>query len=264
VGLLMFLLFSALVGLIVQVSRLRTESTATTKKMLVEFGKVTADGTRIRGLLAEASQALSAMPTVAASLSSADLVPALTRGLAEVADQFVEAREEVNRSAMAVCNALQTATDAHLTAAEEFENRGARVVSGIEHASDTMASVAAELRETTKASVELHEALRSNAVSFQMVQELIQRMDDLMPQVSASSQSLARLIERVEEKNLFGERVFADFESSLTQLSDAVVDLAALSRTFASQLDHQPQTMALASPHDENGNEPPSQAPPSR
>ncbi|HEU4560722.1 MAG TPA: hypothetical protein VFS20_22910 [Longimicrobium sp.] len=247
----MLLLLAAVVGLIVQVSRLRAESAETTKKMFAEVARATADGAKLRSLLADVSQSLGAVPAAAASLASPDPVPALTRGLREVADQFLVAREEVNRSALSVCTALQTATDAHLEAVGEFEIRGERVATGIERASGTLASVAAELRDTTNASAELHEALRSNAVSFQMVQELIGRMNDLMPQVSASSQSLAQLIERVEEKNLFGERVFVDFEGALKQLSDAVVDLAALSRTFASQLDHQPRVVALASPRDE-------------
>lgn len=263
-GFLIFLLLAAVVGLIVQVIQLRAETQETTKKVLAEVGRVSTDGSKIRGHLGEVSQSLKAIPEVAASLSSADPVPALTRGLKEVADQFLHAREEVNRSALAVCSTLQTATDSHLEAVEEFEDRGTRVVTSLEAASGTMASVAAELRQTTEASAELHEALRSNAVSFQMVQDLIRRMDNLMPQVSASSQSLALLIERVEEKNLFGERVFTDFEAALKQLSDAVVDLAALSGTFAGQLDHQPQTMTLASPPDENGNEPPLQAPSGR
>jgi methyl-accepting chemotaxis protein len=253
VGLLMFFLLAAVVGLLVQAGRLRAESAETTKKVLAEVGRVSAEGTRIHRLLADVSQSLGAVPTVAAGLSASDPVPALTRGLKEVADQFRESREEANRSALAVCEALQTATDAHLEAVEEFEHRGARVAAGIERASGTLTGVAAELRETTQASAELHEALRANAVSFEMVQELIRRMDELMPQVSASSQSLVQLIGRVEEKNLFGERVFIDFEGALKQLSDAVVDLAALSRTFASQLDQQPQTLTLASPHGEGG-----------
>jgi len=239
----MFLLLAAVVGLLVQVGRLRAESAETTKKVLAEAGRAAAEGTRIQRLLAEVSQSLAAVPAVASGLSASDPVPALTRGLKEVADQFLESREEVNRSALAVSGALQAATDAHLAAVEEFEQRGARVASGIERASGTLASVAAELRETTQASAELHEALRSNAVSFEMVQELIRRMDELMPQVSASSQSLVQLIGRVEEKNLFGERVFVEFEGALKQLSDAVVDLAALSRTFASRLDDQPRAL---------------------
>jgi len=253
-GLLVFLLLAAVVGLIVQVSRLRAENTEATNKVLAEVGRFAADGTQIRRLLEDASKSLGTLPALAASLAPSDPVPALARGLKAVADQFLEAREEVNRSALAVCDALQTSTDAHRKAAEEFETRGGRVAHGIERASGTMARVAAGLRETTEASAELHEALRSNAVSFQLVQELIRRLDDLMPQVSASSRSLTQLIERVEEKNLFGERVFADFEGALKQLSDAVVDLAALSRTFASRLDHQPQSIVLASPRDENGN----------
>lgn len=255
-GFLMLLLVATVAGLLVQVSRLRAESTDTRNKVLAEVARATADGAKTRGLLAEITQSVGAVPSMA-GLASPDPASVLAAGLKEVADQFLEAREGVSRSALAVCEALQTATDAHLDAVEEFENRGARVVMGIERASGTMAGVAAELHDTTAASTELHEALRSNAVSFQMVQELIRLMDGLMPQVSASSQGLARLIERVEEKNLFSERVFVDFEGAMKQLSDAAVDLAALSRTFASQLDHQPRTMTLASPGDEGRDEQP-------
>lgn len=247
-GTLMFLLLAAVVGLIVQVGRLRAESAETTKKVLAEVSRVRADGARVQGYLLEVSQSLG---------PSSDPVPALAGALKEVADQFLAARAEADHSALAVCDALQTATDAHLRAVQEFEHRGARVVAGIERASGAMTSVSVELRDTTTASAELHEALRANAVSFQMVQELIGRLDDLMPQVSASSQSLVQLIERVEEKNLFGERVFVDFERALKQLSDAVVDLAALSRTFAIQLDHQPHSIGIAPIlHDAEAEEP--------
>jgi hypothetical protein len=234
---ILLLLLGGMVFVAHQVFHLRQQLSADRHASSATLAKVAQQEAAIRGLLSELAGTLGAIPHAANALAAPKSFSLLEQSLAGVRDEIARSRTAMESVSAQVRDDLATATQMYGDTVEVLNTRGDTFIKDVAVATTLLVQAAERLRETTEASRELHQALRSNAVNFDMVQELIAAMSQTIPQYRDTAQGFSRLLAMAEERNLFSAQTFSRFEESVARLSRSAQDFSAVARTLSASFD---------------------------
>jgi urease accessory protein UreE len=236
-GLVLLVLAAAVAFLSQQILRLRSDLSAEIQASRETLALVAKQEAGIRSLLGEVAGTLGAVPHAANALAAPQSFTLLEHSLRALIDEMGVTRKKISGVFEQIQGDLAATVKHHEASVEALNSGGDVFVKNLTAATSLLASVSEGLQQTTRVSLDLHEALRTNAVSFDMVQELIVALTQLLPQFRDTTQGFSRLLGMAEERNMFSEKTFLRFEESLTRLSRSAEDFSAVARTLTSSLD---------------------------